>query len=205
MEISGANLILSVGELSATYKCPVRDVGFLASFAIKLESVVSIAESLGFSTDGTRKFDASSTLRFTGTEIAGAATFKIRTSEDNVTWTAWETYRTGDYYCRYFQIEMTLTRQSLGMDILCSQLTYFVDLPDVNEKGADSVAVAGDGKAVTFVKTFHQTPVVNVMIISGTGVYYRFTAKDTTGFTVKLYDATGTAVVGDFEFHAYGT
>jgi len=205
MEISGANLILSAGELSATYKTPIRDVGFVASFAIKIESVVSIAQSLWFDTDGTRRFNTTATLRFTGTEVAGAVTFRIRTSEDNITWTAWGAYRTGDYYCRYFQIEMTLTRQSLGMTVLCSQLTYFVDLPDVNEKGEDSVSVALSGKAVAFAKTFHQEPVVNIAITSGTGVYYRFSAKDTTGFTVLLYDAAGTAVVGDFEFHAYGT
>jgi hypothetical protein len=77
-------------------------------------------------------------------------------------------------------------------------------LPDINEKGSDEVTVAGDGKAIVFEKIFHQEPSVHIEIRTGTGIYSKFTAKDISGFTVKLYDVSGTAVTGEFDWHAYG-
>ena len=85
-----------------------------------------------------------------------------------------------------------------------SELHYYADLPDVDEFGTGSVSVTADGADVTFVKTFYQEPVVSVSILSGTGVYWRVDPKDTSGFTVKLYNAAGTTVTGDFEYHAHG-
>ena len=97
-----------------------------------------------------------------------------------------------------------MTRTALDVDLLCSRFDYDVDLPDVNEKDTGEVKDKDVGLVVVFVKTFHQEPVVNISILDGTGVYYRFTAKDTFGFTVKLYTAAGATTTGNFEFHAYG-
>lgn len=204
MYIDGANIKLDANELVGQYVTPVRDVGYVASFAIAIDAVAAIATSLGFDTEPTRRFDSSATLRFVGEEDAGALSFEIKHSEDNITWTSWESFRKGDYYCRYFQLRMTMTRTGLDVNLLCSRFDYSTDLPDINEKGEDEVTDAGAGKSVVFAKTFHQEPIVNITIVDGTGVYYRHTAKDTTGFTVVLYNAAGAAVVGNFEWHAYG-
>ncbi|MFA5160249.1 MAG: hypothetical protein WC484_07090 [Candidatus Omnitrophota bacterium] len=209
MYIDGVNLKLSSNELVGQYITPVRDVGYIAPFGVVVEAIIAITAALGFNTDAVRRFNTSSTLRFTGEEAVGALTFEIRYSEDGAdpeidTWTDWLPFKSGDYYCRWFQLRMTITRQALDIDLVCSKFDYTADLPDVNEKGVDEVTVAVTGKAVVFTNTFHTEPVVNISILSGTGVYYRFSAKDSTGFTVILYDVTGTEVVGDFEFHAYG-
>lgn len=204
MYVDAGNLKLSSNELVGTYTTPVRDVGYLATFAIAIDAIAAITTSLAFSSEPTRTFASSATLRFVGEEDAGALTFEIRTSEDNVTWTSWTGFRRGDYYCRYFQLRMTMTRSGLDIDLLCSRFDYSTDLPDVKDKGADTVSVAATGKAVTFNKTYHQEPHVNIVITSGTGIYSRFSAKDSTGFTVILYDATGTEATGDFEWDSYG-
>lgn len=203
-EKDGDNLKISDGELEGTYTTPIRDVGYVATFYVGIEVIVSINQGLAFDDDPVMKFNSDPSMRFTGTEVPGAATFKIRTSEDNVVWTDWLDYQAGDYKCRFFQIKMTLKRSSVGVNLICSTLDYYADLPDVDEYGGDVVAVAEDGKGVTFEKTFREEPVVNVNVTSGDGIYSRFTEKDTLGFTVKLYDASGVAKAGDFEFHAHG-
>lgn len=204
MYVDGNNLKLDANELVGTYTTPERDVGYIATFSIAIEAIATISSSLAFSTEETRKFSSSASMRFTGEELAGALDFEIRYSEDDISWTAWQEFRRGDYYCRYFQLRMIVSRSGLGINLLVSTFNYSVDLPDVNEKGGHEVTVAASGKAVVFDKIFHQEPIVNVTIIDGDGIYYRHSSKDSTGFTVKLYEADGTAATGNFEWHAYG-
>ena len=204
MYIDGVNLKLSADELSGTYTTPVRDIGYVASFSIVIDAIAAISTSLAFDTDAVRKFSSSATLRFTGGEMAGDLSFEIKTSEDNIVWTDWKKHRKGDFYCRYFQLRMTMHRDALDVDLVCSRFDYWVDLPNVDETSSDEVTDADTGKAVVFTKTFQQEPIVNVTIIDGTGVYYRHISKDSTGFTIKLYNAAGASVVGNFEYHAHG-
>jgi len=203
-ETSGDNLIISTGELTGTYTGAIRDVGYVATFAIIVNAVVVVAQDLAWDDDADARMNDDPLMRFTGTETAGASTFEIRTSDDNITWTDYVTYQSGDYKCRYFQIRMTLTRETTDDAIACSSLDYYADLPDVDEWGDDEVTVAGDGKSITYSKTFHETPVVNINILTGDGIYYKITGKDTTSMTVKLYDAGGTAKTGTFEYHIHG-
>lgn len=206
--VASSNLLISSGCLAGTYVTPVRDIGFLATFKIGIDAViVDGSADRRFDDDPDTSFADSETARFSGEEVAGAASFRIKTSEDNITWTDWRQWQNGDYKCRYFQLEMTLARQSIIQDIQCTQFNYFADLPDVDEKPLTplTISVAASGLAVTFEKTFHKAPNVSITVVSGTGRFWNFPViPDTTGFTVKLYDATGTAVTGDFYYHAHG-
>ena len=197
-------LKISAGFMEGTYATPVRDVGYVATFYLGIEVTVSINQGLAFNDDPAFKFNTDPAMRFTGATAPGAASFEIKTSIDNIVWSEWKEYQAGDYKCRYFQIRMTLKRQSVSVDLICSKFGYYSDLPDVDEYGTDEVTVAVDGKDVVFGKMFHEEPVVNVSILSGDGIYYQFPAKDTTGFTVKLFDAQGAAKTGQFEYHAHG-
>ena len=203
-EVSGDNLIISSGELTGTYETPERDMGYLASFSLLAEVITAISESLAFDSDAGKAFDDDPTLRFTGTEAQGAYSLEIRTSEDDITWTSYAPFQKGDYYCRYFQLRLTLTRESVETSLICSQFNYWADLPDVNEIQDGEVTVAGDGDDITFTKTFHQDPVVSVTILTGSGVYWKETGLDTTGVNIKLYDASGTAQTGTLRIHIYG-
>jgi hypothetical protein len=56
-----------------------------------------------------------------------------------------------------------------------------------------------------FTKEFHGAPAVNIDILSGDGYLHKFSSvPDTTGFTVKLYDLSGTAKIGLFRAFAHG-
>ena len=100
---------------------------------------------------------------------------------------------------------MTITRDSVDTTVLVSDLTIKDDLPDVDENDTGTVSVAANGVAVTFTKTFHVEPSVNISITSGDGIAHQFSvAPSTTGFTVKLLELDSTAAAGTFTYHAHG-
>jgi predicted phage tail protein len=202
----GDNLELDEGELTGTYTTDEVDVGYVATFKIGIHSIATVSGDDTWQDFGEDTFqDIPETLRFSGSEVLGATSFEIRTSEDDITWSDWETWQAGDYKCRYYQLRMTVTRTSTSQDLEVSEFTHYADLPDVDEFGEDEVTVAGDGKAVTFSKTFHETPSVNIDIRSGDGYVHKFSVvPDTSGFTVKLYDLSGVAKTGEFSYHAHG-
>jgi len=209
-EISGNNLILSAGKLTGTYITAVKGIGYICDARIMIESLATIASALAWNSEAGRAFDDSTTLRFSGDEVPGALSFKIRTSTEGAdplvdTWTDWEDWITADYNCRWFQIKMTVTRDSVDTSLAVTNLTIDVDLPDIDEKDTGEVTNAADGCAITFTKTFHEAPSVNIDILDGDGYVHKFSvAPTTTGFTVKLYKLDGTAVVGNFSYHAHG-
>jgi len=204
-EVDGNNLVLSATFLSGTYTTLVKDIGYICDARIMITGVATTSEGFAWDTDPYRAFDDSQTLRFTGTESPSALSYEIRTSTDNIIWRDWGSWITADYNCRYFQIRMTVTRESLSSELLVSALNIDADLPDVDETGTDTVSVAGDGKAVTFTKTYHVAPLVNVNITSGDGYVNKFSVNPTiTGFTAKLYALDGTAKTGDFSWASHG-
>lgn len=202
--VDTGKLVLDTGELTGTYETAVRDIGFVAAFKIGIEGAAVVAGDRAFDADTTSEFDDDEAARFSGDEIAGALSYEIKTSEDNVTWTSYQAWQPGDYYCRYFQLKMTVTRSAVDVDLEVDYLHYSADLPDVDDFGSDTISVAADGVTVLYGKTFYQEPVVAVSILSGTGVYWRVSNKDEISFDVHLYNAAGTAVTGDFEYHAHG-
>jgi predicted phage tail protein/molybdopterin converting factor small subunit len=203
----GDNLEIDAGHLSGTYVTPIRDVGYVATFKIGVNSVVVDASEEGVwneePVDG-KWSDLSLTDRWSGQELTGAATFEIKTSEDNITWSDYISYQPGDYKCRYFQLRMTLTRENTAKTIQCSEFNYYADLPDVDEVQDGEVTVAANGCDITFAKTFHEAPALNVTILTGDGYVWKASSLSTTGVTIKLYDLSGTLKTGTFRIGIHG-
>lgn len=201
----GLRRFSGVPGTSGTYTTPTRDVGFRGPFKIVIDAIAIATEAAAFDDDPAATFSSDPLRRFSGYEVAGALAFEIRTSDDNVTWSAWADYQSGDYNCRYFQVRMTVTNADTNVNVVVPHLNYYADLPDVDEYGTDGeVTVAASGADITFTKTFHQTPAIVVAILSGSGIYYQLSSVDTTGFTVKLYNAAGVEQTGTFAWHAHG-
>jgi predicted phage tail protein len=203
----GDNLEIDAGHLFGTYETAVRDVGYVATFKIGIDSVVvdaSDEEAWEEEPVDGKWSDLADTDRWSGQELTGAATFEIKTSEDNVNWSAYAPWQAGDYRCRSFQLKMTLAREDEGKVIQCSELNTYADLPDVDEMQDGEVATAGDGCDITFVKTFHENPALNITILTGLGIAWQQTGLDTTGVNIKLYKLDGTAVTGTFRIHIHG-
>ncbi len=203
-ETSGDNLIISAGQLTGTYITAEQDIGYVATFQIASEIITAISQGTKFDSDAGTKFNDDSTTRFTGSEAPGSWSLEIRTSEDDITWTSYETWEAGDYKCRYFQLRLTLTRESTETSLICSKFDYFADLPDVDDFGTGEVTDVSAGDDISFAKTYHETPVVAIEIDSGEASFWKATSIDTTGFTVHLYDAAGASRLGTFSWKSHG-
>lgn len=204
----GNNVELNTGKLTGTYVTPVRDVGYLAPFKVGVNAVVIDATSSDATwaqePDGATWAELPDSDRWSGNEIIGGVTFEINTSEDNISWSGWREWQAGDYRCRYFQIRATLTRENTGVVLQLTELNVYADLPDVDEVQDGSVSVAASGCDITFAKEFHESPALNVTILTGSGIYWKATTLTTTGVNIKLYDVSGTAVTGTFRIHIHG-
>ncbi|MFH1428830.1 MAG: phage tail protein, partial [Candidatus Margulisiibacteriota bacterium] len=108
-QVAGNSLEITDPNLTGTYETLVRDNDYVGTFAVLLEVICTVGGEKRWDSDPLARFDDSTTMRFTGEEAFGVAIFQIRTSEDNVIWSDYKNYQAGDYYCRYFQIKMTLT------------------------------------------------------------------------------------------------
>lgn len=203
-EKSGNNLIISSGHTTGTYLTPIQDLSYVATFRIVVGAITSISQGAAFDDDAVTRFNTSPSLRFSGENAPGAATFEINTSEDNITWDGWVTWQNGDYKCRYYQLRMTLTKENVNSSLVCSRMDHYADLPDIDEKGEERVTVALTGASITFSKTFHAIPSINITILTGNGVYWRFTNVSITGAdAVKLYDRNGVLQTGTFRWHSH--
>lgn len=201
----GDNLELDTNKLTGTYETAVKDIGYICTPKINAQTVVVDASSdRAWDDSETATWDESETERWSGAEVVGAVDIEIRTSEDNSTWTAYKTWQAGDYKCRYYQLKITLSRADVGKTIQMTELNHGADLPDVDDVQDCTVSVAADGCAVTFVKTFHEDPALNVTILTGDGMVWKASSLDTTGVTIKLYDLTGTVKTGTFRLHIHG-
>lgn len=205
VSVVGNNLEIDSGHLQGTYLCPVRDQGYVATFKIGIDAVSTVSGDSTWQDYGELGHqEISDALRFLGEEIQGALSFEVKTSDDNITWSAWEAWQPADYKCRYFQIRMTLTRASLAQALLCSQLDYFSDLPDVDEVQDATISTAANGVDITFVKDFHDKIALNVVILTGSGFVWKATNLTTTGATIKIYDLSGTLQTGDVRVAIHG-
>ncbi|MFH2137443.1 MAG: phage tail protein [Candidatus Omnitrophota bacterium] len=202
--INGSSLIIEDGYLSGKYTTEIRDFGYVATVRIGINVITTLDTGRRFDDDTITRFNSSDKLRFTGVENFGVAFFEIRTSEDNSVWSDWLPYQAGDYFCRYFQIRMTLSRENISDNVTCSTLGYYGDLPDIDEYNSDTVSAATEGKQVYFTKIFHEEPIVHIEVTGGDGIYAKFADKSETGFTVKLYDGAGAEKTGSFDWHAHG-
>lgn len=204
-EVDTNDLVLSSGQLTGTYETPEIDIGYVSVGGIFLDYIITNATGQRFDDDTTTRFNSSSSSRFSGEELPGAASFEIRTSEDDITWTAYRTYQVGDYKCRYYQIRVTITRESLGNTIRMTKFDHIFDLPDVDEFGEATISSnPSSGVSVTLDKTYHETPHIDPTILSGSAVFAQVLNLDLTGFDLKLFDSGGTAVTGRASYHAHG-
>jgi len=205
LEVSGSSLVFSSGQISGTYTTLIRDVGYVAPFRISIAPVFTLSNDDRWDSFGTDTFQTNTALRFSGVEVGLQMSVRIRTSEDNLTWSEWMAWEDADFYCRYFQLEFTFTRESTDQAVGVSSLHITADLPDVDEFGADEITDANAGKEIVFTKTFSKAPMVAISILDGDGRVSSFSVAPTiTGFTVKLYKLDGTAVTGSFAYHAHG-
>jgi hypothetical protein len=143
---------------------------------------------------------------FDGDTPANAnAHIEVATSDDNVTYTAFQNFVIGDYTARYFKFRVVLISRDGASTPVVSAVTVTIDMPDRIFSGNDIVSGAGT-KTVTFTNPYKT---VNYAIgITGqgmsTGDYFLVENKTINGFDVTFKNSSDTAISKTFDFIAKG-
>jgi len=150
-------------------------------------------------------FDSASS-NFDGDTPANAnAHIEVATSDDNVTYTAFQNFVIGDYTARYFKFRVVLISRDGASTPRVSAVTVTIDMPDRIFSGNDIVSGAGT-KTVTFTNPFKT---VNYAVgITGqgmaTGDYFLVESKTINGFNITFKNSSNTAISKTFDFIAKG-
>jgi hypothetical protein len=150
-------------------------------------------------------FDSASS-NFDGDTPANAnAHIEVATSDDNVTYTAFQNFVIGDYTARYFKFRVVLISRDGASTPRVSAVTVTIDMPDRIFSGNDISSGAGT-KTVTFTNPYKT---VNYAVgITGqgmsTGDYFLVENKTINGFDVTFKNSSDTAISKTFDFIAKG-
>ena len=208
-------------ETTRSFDSGVQNADFYASgnylFAdvidIGAKHTVRITATLSQSSDNpddlfdnrTGLFDSASS-NFDGDTPANAnAHLEIATSDDNSTYTAFQTFVIGDYTARYLKFRVVLVSRDLASTPVVSEATVTIDMPD--RIFSDNNISSGAGtKTVTFTNPYKS---VNYAVgitaeNMATGDYFIVENKTINGFNVTFKNSSNSAVSKTFDFIAKG-
>ena len=150
-------------------------------------------------------FDSSNS-NFDGDTPANAnAHLEIATSDDNSTYTAFQTFVIGDYTARYFKFRVVLISRDLSSTPVVSEVTVTIDMADRIFSGND-ISSGVVTKTVTFTNPYKS---VNYAVgitaeDMATGDFFTVSNKTVNGFDVLFKNSGGTNVSRTFDFIAKG-
>ena len=133
------------------------------------------------------------------------AHLEIATSDDNITYTAFQNFVIGNYTARYFKFRVFLTSRDLASTPVVSAVTVTIDMPDRIFSANDITSGAGT-YTVTFTNPFKS---VNYAVgITGedlaTGDFFVVENKTINGFDLTFKNSGGTAISRTFDYIAKG-
>src|SRR6056300_572932 len=133
------------------------------------------------------------------------AHLEIATSDDNITYTAFQNFIIGNYTSRFFKFRVFLTSRDLASTPVVSAVTVTIDMPDRIFSGNDITSGAST-YSVTFTNPFKS---VNYAVgITGedmaTGDFFVVENKTINGFDLTFKNSGGTAISRTFDYLAKG-
>ena len=133
------------------------------------------------------------------------AHLEIATSDDNSTFTSFQTFVIGNYTARYYKFRLVLTSSDLSSTAVVSAVTVTVDMQDRIFSGND-IASGTSTKTVTFTTPFKTTGYA--VGITGenmaTGDFFTVSNKTVNGFDVLFKNSSGSNISRTFDFIAKG-
>ena len=133
------------------------------------------------------------------------AHLEIATSDDNSTYTSFQSFEIGNYTARYFKFRIVLTSTDLASTAVVSAVTVTVDMPDRIFSGND-ISSGTSTKTVSFTTPFKTT--AYAVGITGenmaTGDFFTVSNKTVNSFDVLFKNSSGTNVSRTFDFIAKG-
>ena len=145
-----------------------------------------------------------------GSSVAGSVKFLIQTSDDNITFSPWETLITGNYKTRYFKIRVEMDCVNTNSFFEVYNLGLQIDCKDKIYKGKVTSSATVD-TTVTFPNNgFYggllgtTAPTIGLQVINGAeGDAPIITSRTKTGFTFSVRNATN-RVAREVDWQAIG-
>lgn len=130
---------------------------------------------------------------------------EMRKSDDDVTWTAWETFTVGKHIFRYVEFRLVIESFDPNINVQVTTAEVLIDMPDRYEIGED-VSCPPAGLTVTYAAPFKNSPSVNITLQDGAvDDRLEYVSKTSSGFTVKVYNATTAGyVTRNLDYNAAG-
>ena len=133
------------------------------------------------------------------------AHLEIATSDDNSTFTSFQTFVIGNYTARYLKFRLVLTSSDLASTAVVSEATVTVDMPDRVFSGNDISSGTGT-KTVTFTSPFKSASYAVGITAENmaTGDFFTVSNKTVSSFDVLFKNSSGSNVSRTFDFIAKG-
>ncbi len=133
------------------------------------------------------------------------AHLEIATSDDNSTFTSFQTFVIGNYTARYLKFRLVLTSSDLSSTAVVQEATVTVDMPD-RIFSEDNISSGTSTKTVTFSTPFKSTNYAVGITAENmaTGDFFTVSNKTVNSFDVLFKNSSGTNISRTFDFIAKG-
>ena len=133
------------------------------------------------------------------------AHLEIATSDDNSTFTSFQTFVIGNYTARYLKFRLVLTSSDLASTAVVQEATVVVDMPD-RIFSEDNISSGTSAKTVTFSTPFKTTNYAVGITAENmsTGDFFTVSNKTVNSFDVLFKNSSGTNVSRNFDMIAKG-
>ena len=142
----------------------------------------------------------------TSEAISTNVKLQIATSSDNVTFSSFNDFKSGDYVTRAVKFKAILTSTDTSATPAINNLSLKFLLPTVIQDGSNlSSGTNNTGFPVTFTKAFYQTPSLTIIGQNlNSGDRFILNSKDRSTFNVEFLDSSGNTVNRTFDYQAVG-
>jgi len=142
----------------------------------------------------------------TSEAISTNVKLQIATSSDNVTFSSFNDFKSGDYVTRAVKFKAILTSTDTSATPAINNLSLKFLLPTVIQDGSNLASgTSNTGFPVTFTKAFYQTPSLTIIGQNlNSGDRFILNSKDRSTFNVEFLDSSGNTVNRTFDYQAVG-
>lgn len=183
-EEAGSQKVLAIdltkasnGNVEGTYTTPVIDVSSVITCNVT---------SVFYSTTAMR---------------GGTASLKVRTSQDNVTWTNWTVFKPVQRTFRYIQFKVDMSTENTARSPEVSKFVISIDVPDTDI--ALKQTIAKGGSTVSYGHTFYTVPAVVVAAV-GEGYHAEIVSRGKESCVIKVKDKSNTDTGGTCDIRIKG-
>ena len=131
----------------------------------------------------------------------GSVTLKVRTSQDNETWTSWQVFKPVQRTFRYIQFKVDMATENTKNSPEVNKFIISIDVPDTDI--ALKQTIAKGGSTVSYGHDFYSIPAV-VATAVGENYHAEIVSRGKSSCVVKVKDKSGNDTGGSCDIRIKG-